>query len=121
MFLIKCVSNVTLTFLLQSGNLVSCDCFTSGSTCLRIFSVAKATLESQMSVRPSVRLLQKPLSLSELFLSAIEPIDNRAYRPLSLLTIKPIDLWSSFATFKPFRLFCIHFICNLTVICSMKI
>ena len=128
------------------------------------FSVAKATLESQMSVCPSicpsVRLSQKPLSLSELLqstikpiepidhqayrpsnlstiksidhriyrpsnLSTIEPIDHQAYQPPSLstiksinhqaywpsslltikpLTIKPIDLSSSFATFKPFGL-----------------
>ena len=40
------------------------------------FSVAKATLESQMSVCLSVSLLQKPLSLSELLLSAIEPFDH---------------------------------------------
>ena len=38
------------------------------------FSVAKVTLESQMSVRLSVCPSQKPLSLSELLLSAIEPI-----------------------------------------------
>ena len=39
------------------------------------FSVAKATLESQMSVYPS----QKPLSLSELLVSTIEPINHQAY------------------------------------------
>ena len=43
------------------------------------FSVAKATLEPQMSVclsvRPSVCLLQKPLSLPELLLLTNEPID----------------------------------------------
>ena len=38
------------------------------------FSVAKATLQSQMSVRLSVRLKSKPLSLSESSLSAIMPI-----------------------------------------------
>ena len=58
---------------------------------LELFSVAKATLQSQMSVRLSVRLSQKPLSLSELLLSTIEPIDHQAYQPSSLLTIKPID------------------------------
>ena len=81
------------------------------------FSVAKVTLESQMSVCQSVSLLQKPLSLSEFFLSAIEPIDSQAYWPSSLLTIKPINhppsslstiktinCSSSFATFKPFGL-----------------
>ena len=41
-----------------------------------------------LSVRPSS---QKPLSLSELLLSTIEPINHRAYWPLSLSTIKPID------------------------------
>ena len=65
------------------------------SSYIVFFSVVKATLESQMSVRlsicPSVRLLQKPLSLSELFPSAIEPIDSQAYWPSSLLTIKPIN------------------------------
>ena len=59
------------------------------------FSVAKATLESQMSiclsVCMSVHQSQKPHSLSELLPLTIEPIDNTAYRPSSLLTIKPID------------------------------
>ena len=80
------------------------------------FSVTKATLESQMSIRQSVRQSQKPLGLSESLLSTIEPINHQAYWPSSLLTIepidywaywpsslstiKPIDLWSSFATFK---------------------
>ena len=41
-----------------------------------IFSVAKATLESQMSVCTSVRQSQKPLSLSELLLLTIEPINH---------------------------------------------
>ena len=58
---------------------------------LASFSVAKATLEWQMSVCMSVCLSQKPLSLLEFLLLAIEPINHRAYRPLSLLTIKPID------------------------------
>ena len=40
------------------------------------FSVAKATLELQMSICPSVCLSQKPLSLSESLLSTIEPSDN---------------------------------------------
>ena len=39
------------------------------------FSVSKATLESQMSVR----LSHKPISLSELLLSTIKPIDHQAY------------------------------------------
>ena len=56
------------------------------------FSVAKATLELQMSHRPSVCLSQKPLSLSELLVSTIKPIGHRAYQPLSLSTIKPINL-----------------------------
>ena len=52
-----------------------------------MFSVAKATLQLQMSVY----LSQKPLSLSELLLLAIEPIDHQAYQPLSLSAIEPID------------------------------
>ena len=47
------------------------------------FSVAKATLQLQMSVCQSVRqsvcLSQKPLSLSKLLLFAIKPIYHRAY------------------------------------------
>ena len=48
------------------------------------------------NVRLSVRLSQKPLSLSELLLSAIEPINHQAYyhhayQPLSLSTIEPIN------------------------------
>ena len=73
-----------------------------------MFSVKKATLESQMSVSPSVSLTSKPLCLSESLLSAIEPIDHLAYRPLSLSTIEPIDhrayrpsSLSSLSTFKP--------------------
>ena len=62
-----------------------------------------------MSVCPSVclsvRQSPKPLSLSELLLSTI---DHQAYQPSSQLTIKPINLWSSFATFKPFSLFLCH-------------
>ena len=66
------------------------------------FSVAKATLELQMSsvrlsVRPSVTETPQPLRIA--------PIGHQAYRPSSLSTIKPINLWSSFATFKPFGLF----------------
>ena len=55
------------------------------------FSVAKATLESQMSVSQSV-CPKNPLASQ-----------NCSYRPSSLLTIEPI--WSSFASFKPFGLF----------------
>ena len=51
--------------------------------------------DSRMSVclsfRLSVCLLPKPLSLSDLLLSDIKPIDHQAYQPLSLSTIKPID------------------------------
>ena len=43
------------------------------------------------SVRPSVCLSQKPLSLSELLLLAIEPIDHWAYQPSRLYTIEPIN------------------------------
>ena len=56
------------------------------------FSVAKATLESQMSVCLSVCPLQKPLSLTESLLSSIKPINHQAYRPSCLLTIKPINI-----------------------------
>ena len=48
-----------------------------------------------LSVSPS----SKPLSLSELLLSTIEPINHRAYRaywPSSLLTINPINLLACF-------------------------
>ena len=45
----------------------------------------------RLSVCLSVHLSQKPLSLSELLLSTIKPIDHQAYQPLSLSTIKPID------------------------------
>ena len=52
----------------------------------------KATLESQMSFCLSICPVSKPLSLSELLLSTIEPINHQAYgayRPLSLSTIEP--------------------------------
>ena len=64
------------------------------------------------NVRLSLRLLQKPLSLPKLLLSTIKPIDHQAYQPLSLLTIKPINLWSSFVTFKPFSLFITTWLTN---------
>ena len=51
------------------------------------FSVTKATLELQMSVCPLV------INSSECLL-IIEPINHRAYWPLSLLTIEPIDHWA---------------------------
>ena len=58
------------------------------------FSVAKATLQSQMSVRPSVShrnpSASQNCSCRPLSLSTIEPIDHWAYQPLSLLTIEPI-------------------------------
>ena len=67
------------------------------------FSVVKATLQSQMSIRLSVSQSQKnPKPLR------IAPINHRAYWPSSLSIIKPINLWSSFATFKPFGLFLNH-------------
>ena len=62
------------------------------------FSVAKATLESQMSVCPSVRNKNPSASQNHSYrayqpssLSTIEPINHRAYRPSSLLTIEHID------------------------------
>ena len=60
------------------------------------FSVAKATLQSQMSVCLSVRLKSKPLRyqvnlLSDLPLQCIEPIDHQAYQLLSLSTIEPTN------------------------------
>ena len=57
------------------------------------------------NVHLSVHPLPKPLSLSELLLSTIEPIDHQAYWPSSLSTIKPINHQvyrpSNLATIKP--------------------
>ena len=53
------------------------------------------------SVRPSVCPL--PIAKNDLFNCIWYLI--WAYQPSSLSTIEPIDLWSSFATFKPFGLF----------------
>ena len=53
-----------------------------------IFSVAKATLESQMSVCTSVTETPQPLRIA--------PIGHQAYQPLSLSTIKPIDMGENF-------------------------
>ena len=47
------------------------------------FSVAKATLESQMSVHLLVTKTPQPLRIA--------PIDHRAYQPSSLSTIEPIN------------------------------
>ena len=72
---------------------------------LETFSVAKATLESQMSVRPSVRLSVSLLPIAKIVpishhthqayhpsnLSTIKPINHQTYWPLNLLTIKPND------------------------------
>ena len=72
------------------------------------FSVAKATLESHMSVWAywSLSLLTiKPIdhrAFCSSSSSTIVPIDHQAYPS----TIKPINLSSSFASFKPFDLFC---------------
>ena len=63
------------------------------------FSVAKATLESPMSVHPSVCMsvchrnpsASQNCSYQPLSLSTIEPIDHWAYQPSSLSTIKPIN------------------------------
>ena len=65
------------------------------------------------NVRPSVCPSQKTLSLSELLLLTIEPIDHRAYQPSIPLTIKPFDLWSSFVTFKPLGLLDIQGLKNI--------
>ena len=51
------------------------------------------------SIRPINHQAYQPSSLL-----IIEPINHQAYQPLSPLTIESIDLWSSFATFKPFHL-----------------
>ena len=67
------------------------------------FSVAKATLESQMSV---CRLLQKPLSLSESLLSTIEPIGHYIYRLSDLLS----RLLSHFGLFSWSQLFMLEVI-----------
>ena len=57
------------------------------------------------NVCPSVCQSPKPLSLSELILSTIEPIDHGAYQPSSPLTIESIDHQayrpSSLLTIKP--------------------
>ena len=45
----------------------------------------------RLSVCLSVRLSQKPLSLSELLLSSIKPICHWAYQPSSQSTIEPIN------------------------------
>ena len=88
----------------------------SFSACL---SVAKATIQSQMSIRLSVTKTLQPLRIASiehqayqpLSLSTIIPVDHqanpikRSYQPSSPLTIEPIDLSSPFATFKPFGLF----------------
>ena len=62
------------------------------------FSVAKATLESQMSVRlsvcPPVTETPQPLRIA--------PIDHRAYQTLSLSTIELIDHWA----YQPLVFFC---------------
>ena len=55
-----------------------------------ITTVSRESDSTIANVRLSVRQSQKPLSLSEMLLSAIEPIDHRAYRPSSLLTIKSL-------------------------------
>ena len=55
--------------------------------------------------QPSNSSTNKPIdhqAYQPLSLQTIEPITQQAYRPL---TIKPIDLSSSFTTFKPFGLF----------------
>ena len=58
-------------------------------TVIKIFS--RESESTIANVCPSVSLSPKPLSLSELLLSTIEPINHQAYQPLSLSTIKPID------------------------------
>ena len=54
-----------------------------------MFSVAKATLELQMCVRPLVSPLVCPLSIAQN--AYIKPIGHRAYQTWSLLTIEPND------------------------------
>ena len=57
----------------------------------RVLSVAKATLQSQMSVRPSVchrnPLASQNRSYQPSSLSTIVPINHQSYQPLSLSTI----------------------------------
>ena len=63
--------------------------------CLYVFS---CDCDSRIAnVRLSVTKTPQPLTIA--------PINHGAYLPLCLSTIKPINLWSSFATFKPFGLF----------------
>ena len=64
--------------------------------CSISFSVAKATLQSQMSVCLSVTETPQPLRIAPIDhrayqLSTIQPIDHQAYQPSSLPTIKPIN------------------------------
>ena len=59
-------------------------------TCV-VFSVAKATLESQMSVCPSVCPSVRPSVTETPQPLRIAPIVHQAYRPSSILTIKSID------------------------------
>ena len=50
---------------------------------IEYYLVAKATLESQMSVHPSVTKPPQPLRIA--------PIDHRAYQPSSPMTMEPIN------------------------------
>ena len=75
------------------------------------FSVAKATLELQLSVCLSIcnrnPSASRNCSYRPSSLSTIEPIDHRAYQPSTLPTIKPIGIDhrayrpSSLSTIKP--------------------
>ena len=79
-------------------------------------SIAKATLESQMSVILSVRLL--PIAKNDLF-NCIWYLIWAYWSSTVKPTIEPIDLWSSFTTFKPLgllndnckNLLCCSFLC----------
>ena len=84
----------------------------SNSRITNVFlSVCLSVTETTQPLRfaPIVHQAYLPLSLS-----TIEPINHRTYQPWSLSTFKPIDLWSSFATFKPFGLLTLSGIKNQT-------
>ena len=82
-----------------------------GHGTLYLFSVAKETLELQMSICLSTiaqNAYIEPIDHQAYWpssLSTIEHIDHWAYQPLSLLTIEPINHWvyrpSSLSTIKP--------------------
>ena len=76
------------------------------------FSVAKATLELQMSVRPLVCLSVCPSSIAKIV--PISQHTHQVFQPSSLLTMEPINHWayrpSSISTIEPISH--LDFFCN---------